>query len=124
AETGREQIGEDVDQSCRLRRPCNDADGTVGAGRQHHQTHDGGADDLDANLLDFDDRIVTADQLDETGRGTRMQPAFVDDREVPADFAGHLPLRSWLATLMYLRPAIWPSWRAAAMSSPARTLVS
>ena len=42
-------------------------------------------------------------------KGARMQPALVDDREVPADYAGHLPLKSWLATLMYLRPAIWPS---------------
>ena len=70
--------------------------------------------------------IEAVDDLDELGRGARMQAALVDDQQISRDQtiapmragAAHLPLRSWLATLMYLRPA-----SAASSTAPRHVVV-
>src|SRR5690606_21614664 len=103
-----------------------DGDRAAGAGGEHHQAHDRGAADAHPVLLDLDRGVEAADELDELGRGAGVQAALVDDRQLLADggrgarVAGvfrsaHLPLRAWLATLMYLRPAVCASDREAAM---------
>src|SRR5690606_2069051 len=112
-------------QRRRLRAMRCDGDGAAGTGGQHHQPHDRGAADAHAVLLDHDRGVVAADELDEAGGSPGVQPALVDDGQLLADRpVSHFPLRTWLATLMYLRPAACASCSACAMSSPARTLDS
>src|SRR5690606_5128753 len=109
----------------RLRALRADGDAAAGAGGQHHQAHDGGAADADTVLLDGHVGVILADELDELGRSAGVKAPLVDDHHLLAEHAlSHFPLRTWLATLMYLRPATCASCRAAAMSSPRRTLES
>src|SRR4051794_34230589 len=131
AETGGDELLQRVHDLKRFRAAGGDADRVSRTGGKHHQAHDRCAADLDAVLLDMDRGVEAAGELDEFRRGARMQAALVDDRKLPGDlifgdlvfFRGqrvHLLLRSWLATLMYLRPAACASSSAAAMLSPLR----
>src|SRR5690606_40048713 len=114
----------------RLRAGGADPDAAAGTGGQHHQAHDGCPADGHAVLLDFHHGLELAGELDELGRCAGMKPALVDDRELAHDrllaggIGSHLAVRTWLATLIYLRPAVCASSSATCMSSLRRTLVS
>ena len=79
--------------------------------------------------------------LDEFGRGPRMQAALVDDQKFPGDCVGrngrpgivcgrrvvvfaHLPARTRLAMVTYLRPASWAMAMASGSERSSRTLAS
>src|SRR5690606_12608069 len=130
AEPGRDEFRQRGDGGLGIRPGCTDRDAAAGAGGQHHQPHDRGAADDDAVLLHFDRGIEAARDLHKLGGGAGVQPALVDDLQAARDARNgslgprHLAASTWLATLMYLRPAFCASARAFSMSSLARTLVS
>src|SRR5690606_36551607 len=82
----------------------------------------------DLVALDLHGRIEFTCHLHELGRGAGMKATLIDDGDFANNGVGgvraHFPVKSWLATLMYLRPATWASSSAVAMSPVLRTLES
>src|SRR4029078_5417201 len=89
--------------------------------RQHHQPPDRGAPDGLMAACHPDVGVETLDQLDEFRRSAGVKATFVDDRKFPGNCArgdvwaglvlrrrtfvvGHLPDRTRLAMVTYLRP--------------------
>src|SRR5882724_5144514 len=108
--------------------------------RQHHQPHDRGAADgfAAAGHPDFGGEAL--DGLNEFCGSTRVKAALVDDeklfRHCPVRHAGprddrrrlvvfnHLPARTRLAIVTYLRPASWAMAIASGSERSSRTLAS
>src|SRR5690606_31092693 len=111
-----------------LRTTGHDTDRTAGTGGQHHQAHDRRPTDPDPVALDLHGRIEFTCHLHKLGRGAGMKATLIDDGDFANNGVGgvraHFPVKSWLATLMYLRPATWASSSAVAMSPVLRTLES
>src|SRR5690606_20482079 len=118
-----------IQRLARLRAGRRDEDAAAGACRQHHQAHDRHAADRVSVFRDSHLSLVLADRLDEFRRRPGMQAALVDDVEFAGGMGGHvayayLPLRTRLATLIYLRPASDASTSALSMSFSPRTPAS
>src|SRR3984885_13250070 len=115
-------------------------DGCPGARRQHHQPHDGSAADRLAAARHPDFGIEAFDQLNEFRRGARVKSALVDDRNFPGQrprrdawpgivfgrrvVVAHLPARTRLAMVTYLRPASCAIAMASGSDRSSRTLAS
>src|SRR5579885_2166976 len=106
----------------------------AGAGRKHHEAHDGAAGDRGSVLRDGDLGVELEGKLDETGRSARVQPALVADddgssRGGALARVGRLvhqrtSARSCEATLMYFRPASWAPRTASESEAVWRRLAS
>src|ERR1700744_1538906 len=116
------------------------SDGRPRSRRQHHQSHDRGAADRLVAAGDPDLGVEALDHLDEFCRCSRVQAALVDDRHFAGDrvrrdrrpggvfgrrvvFA-HLPARTRLAMVTYLRPASCAIEIASGSERSSRTLAS
>src|ERR1700733_559032 len=123
--------------------PAGRLDAERGARRrgQHHQTHNRGAADRIAVALDPHFGVEFLDRLHEFGRGARVQAFFVSDDEGTNNGAFgrwrligpmvgavnrfvHLPVRTRLAMVTYLRPASWAAATASSSGHSSRTLAS
>src|SRR4051794_33633850 len=113
----------------------------MGAGTcsQHHQAHDRSAADGLVAARHPDLGVEALDHLNEFCRGARVQAAFVDDEEFAGNGArgharpdfvsgrglvAHLPARTRLAIVTYLRPASWAMAMASGSERSSRTLAS
>src|SRR5215831_11351696 len=112
-----------------------DGDGDAGSGGQHHQAHDRGAADRFMTAGHGYGRIELFGALHEFRRGAGVQALFVDDFDIahdgarlgiPVDLGGivHLPVRTRLAIVQYLRPASWAAATACSSGQVSRTLAS
>src|SRR5581483_8834773 len=135
AETGLDQGHQGLDRLGALRSLGLELDYRAGAGRQHHEPHDGGAADRLAVAHHAHGGIEALRTLHELGGGAGMQPLAVADRHFRPRFVVFphgtrlpppqaSPDRTWLATLMYLRPASFAAFTAAARLASPRTLAS
>src|SRR5262249_2101524 len=131
--------GQRGDDLSRLPPARLDGDRRPGTGRKHHQSHDrGSADDL-MSALDFHLGVELLHRLHELRRGARVQPFFIADlqhagngrrvrrimagRKLAGRF-GHLPGRTRLAMVMYLRPESWAAATASVSGHSSLTLAS
>src|SRR5262249_1843202 len=132
---------ERVDDLGRLPSARFDGDGGAGPGRQHHQPHDRGAADDLVTALHLHLGIEFFHRLHEFRRGARVQALLVADFEYADDqrrvrgmiggrdasHAGglaHVPVRTRLAMVMYLRPDSWAAATASVSGHSSRTLAS
>src|SRR2546430_1597377 len=134
------KFGNRLDNRGGLPAGCLNRDGRAGAGREHHQSHDRGAADALGAPQDPDLGIELLDGLHEFGRGARVQSLLVADFENTHDsvFATcrarliigsavrvtHLPVRTRLAMVTYLRPASWAAATASWSGHSSRILAS
>src|SRR3984957_19461056 len=133
------QLADSQDGGFGLRPDRGARDGRSRSRRQHHQSHDRGAADRLIAAGDPDFGIEALDHLDEFCRRTRVQAALVDDQHFTGDrtwrhsrssvfgrrivFA-HLPARTRLAMVTYLRPASCAIEIASGSERSSRTLAS
>src|SRR6478672_10864203 len=125
---------------CRLRPPSLDLDCDAGAGGEHHQAHDRGSANAFRAAGDPDLGVILFHDHDEFGRGAGMQPTLVADLDraggvgiacrparpivAGASRLAHLPVRTRLAMVTYLRPASWAAATASCSGHSSRTLAS
>src|SRR5450756_1439737 len=135
-----DQFGDRIDGGLRLGADCGDGDGCSGTRRQHHQPHDRGAADGLAAFGHPNFGVEALDHLNEFCRRARVQAALVDDGEFAGYRAGrdawpgigfrrrsvvaHLPARTRLAMVTYLRPASWAIAMASGSERSSRTFAS
>src|SRR5438874_1537664 len=134
-----DQRGDRID--CRLCFGADRGDRNRGSRsrREHHQSHDRGATDGLAAARHPDLGVELFDHLHEFRRGARVQAALVDDLKFPRNGArgharpeflfgrgvvAHLPARTRLAMVTYLRPASWAMAMASGSERSSRTLAS
>src|SRR3984957_6409848 len=135
-----DQFGDRRDRGFGLGTDRGDGDRCAGPGGQHHQSHDRGAADGFAAFCHPDFGVEPLDHLHEFCRGACVQTAFVDDGEFARHGArrdtrsddvfgrrvvvAHLPARTRLAMVTYLRPASWAIAMASGSDRSSRTLAS
>src|SRR3954447_4251388 len=134
-----DEFGDGVNGGLRFRTDRGDDDRGAWSRGQHHQAHDRGAAHGLAATRHPDFRVEALDRLNEFGRSARVQAALVDDGKFAGDRAGrhtrpdfvpgrglvaHLPARTRLAMVTYLRPASWAMAIASASGRSSRTLAS
>src|ERR1700709_2606372 len=134
-----EQGCERIDRGLGVGADGGDRHRGAGSGRQHHQSHDRVAADGLVAACHKHLGIEAFDHLDEFGRSTGVQAAFVDDekfardgavRDAQPDFVfglglvAHLPASTRLAMVTYLRPASWAMAMASGSERSSRTLAS
>src|SRR5205823_12210061 len=96
-------------------------------GAEHHQSHDRGAADPMAVLLDLDHGVDLARHVDELGARPRMKPARVGDLDQATNCgqAAASP-RISLATEIYFRPAsraaATAAWTGMTLRAPSRRI--
>src|SRR5450631_1765046 len=135
-----DQFGDRIDGSLRFGADRGDDDRCPRSRGQHHQPHNGGAADRLVAFCHPDFGAEALDRLDEFGGSARVQTALVDDGNFPGYRArrdtwpaiyfgrrvvvGHLPARTRLAMVTYLRPASWAMAMASGSDRSSRTLAS
>src|ERR1700722_14957504 len=134
------EIGDRRHGGIGLRAGDGDDDGCPRACRQHHQAHDGSAANSLAAARHPDFGVEALDQLNEFRRGARVKSALVDDGNFPGQrtwrdawpgivfgrrvVVAHLPARTRLAMVTYLRPASCAMAMASGSDRSSRTLAS
>src|SRR5919199_6863270 len=130
AETVLDEGGQRVERGFGLAPGRLDEDLGARSGREHHQAHDRIAADPLALARDPDLGVEALDAAHEFGGGAGMQAALVADQERARRSRrrrtglAHFPDRTWLATLMYLRPASWARPTAFSSGESPRTLAN
>src|SRR5450631_3060184 len=135
-----DQFGDRIDGSLRFGADRGDDDRCPRSRGQHHQPHNGGAADRLVAFCHPDFGAEALDRLDEFSGSARVQTALVDDGNFPGYRArrdtwpainfgrrvvvGHLPARTRLAMVTYLRPASWAMAMASGSDRSSRTLAS
>src|ERR1700676_3439916 len=134
-----DEFADCVDRGLRFRSGRGDRNRCARPGGQHHQSHDRrAADGLPAfGYPHFG--IEALDHLHEFRRCAGVEAAFVDNRKFAGNGAGrdcwagdvvrrrvvaHLPARTRLAMVTYLRPASWAMAMASGSDRSSRTLAS
>src|SRR3569623_1473009 len=112
----------------------DDPERGAGAGGEHHQAHDRRAADGLAVAGDRDLGVILLGHLHEFRRGAGVQTLLVDNLDIANDCpirtsgcvgaVGHLPGRTRLAIVQYLRPAACAAATAASRGQGSRTLAS
>src|SRR5436190_18854267 len=140
-ELAADEFGDGLDRDGSLRSGSGDDDGGSRRRREHHQPHDRGAADGLIAACHPDVGVEALHQLNEFRRGAGVKAPFVDDRKFPGNCAGgntwarlvfrrgnfvvgHLPARTRLAMVTYLRPASWAMAIASGSERSSRTLAS
>src|SRR3954466_5890379 len=134
-----DEFGDGIDRRLCLGADRGDRDRCSRSGGQHHQSHDRGSADGLVAARHPDLGVEALDHLDEFCRCPRVQAAFVDDeklfgnrtfRHARPDFifggglVAHLPARTRLAMVTYLRPASWAMAMASGSERSSRTLAN
>src|SRR5579883_144092 len=135
------ELGDRGERGFRFSAFGRDHDRGAGRGGEHHQSHDGCAADSLAAACHPDFGVEAFDGLDEFCGGARMQAALVDDQKLFGDgvlghprpgnmldrrfvVVAHLPARTRLAMVTYLRPASCAIAIASGSERSSRTLAS
>src|SRR5215469_7466453 len=135
-ESSRHQECQGLDHLGRLPTGGLDRNRRAGARGQHHQSHDRGASDRIMAASDPHLGVKPLYGLHEFGGGASVEALFVADFQdshdrwsgrigrVGGTRVAHLPVRTRLAMVTYLRPASWAACTASWSGHSSRTLAS